>query len=51
MRFSSYAHKDTTECFERRWHCIRDVDAIPGYQEIHAMYGCYGNVRSVGGRQ
>ena len=28
--------------------CIRDVDAIPGYQEIHAMYGCYGNVGSVG---
>ena len=27
--------------------CIRDVHAVPGYQEIHAVHGCYGNMRGV----
>src|ERR1019366_2038298 len=28
--------------------CIRNVRAIPGYQEIHSVQGCDGNVRSIG---
>ena len=28
--------------------CIRNVRAIPGYQEIHSVHGCDGDVRSVG---
>jgi hypothetical protein len=29
-------------------HRIRNVHAIPGYQEIHSVHGCDGDVRSVG---
>jgi hypothetical protein len=29
---------------------IRNVRAIPGYQEIHSVHGCDGDVRSVGSR-
>jgi len=45
--FTRMLSADQDKCFGIRR--IRNVHAIPGYQEIHSVHGCDGDMRSDGG--